>query len=161
MPQVPFRCPSISAVVTLTSLAVLLGCGTRSVDDMVTAEPPGARLADFVPAESSGRRPAGTTDDPFVGDAVVVRVTRSHRSGSTRLVLRMRAIPYFRVGSEAPLDVPDDLARGVSDGDIVRLYFANDRPASATTTYRWFGYSLFAINVVPDSDARQNDDEIK
>ena len=148
-------------------LAAIVGCSTQPEQPPQPPEP--TRFEDFLPKESSGRRPAGTREDPFIGDAVIMRLGQPE-NGLTRVSLRHRAIPYLKQAMETSLWVRPELVEGISDGDFVSLHF--ERVIDGTETariyrdwkrvgptygpipYIWFGYELFRIERIPDDEYR-------
>jgi hypothetical protein len=125
-------------------------------------------MQEHVPKNSTGRRPAGTRADPFVGDGVIARIFEPDATGLVRIVFKQRAIPYFTQANESSGNLPVAVVRGISEGDFVRFYYAKLVPGSPaeqayTAALRrgdttspgaivYFGYELYRMTVIPDDE---------
>jgi hypothetical protein len=121
-----------------------------------------------IPSDSQGRRPAGTRADPFVGDGVVVRILKTPDAGLLHVLLKERAIPYFRIGGEFSVFLPTNVMGNAQEGDFVSISYAklvSGSPAAreyalhlhetagapaVPAPYVYFGYELFRLTVIPD-----------
>jgi hypothetical protein len=123
------------------------------------------RCAEHMPRTSPGPRPAGTADDPFVGDGVVFAV-HDVSAELVRVGIRHRAIPHFKIAAEMAVNVPRAVAAAVSPGDFVQVKYArlpDDSPLKTLyasgawpdtpVQYVYCGYEIVAIDVVPDPEA--------
>ena len=164
--------PAWSGVRTyaVIGLAIVTQLGCHGAPRQELGPPPKSqgRLEDYIPKTSTGRKPAGTRDDPFVGEGVIIRILKPEKSGLVRVALKHRAIPYFKRAVEAAFYVPQSLLEGVHEGDFVNLYYARlldgtpaalayaralkQKPTDATEhiPHVWFGYELFRMTPIPD-----------
>jgi hypothetical protein len=151
---------------------MILGSGC-STDD--APKPPtrhighAKKFEDYLPPNSTGRRPAGTRDDPFIGRGVMMAIGQ-RRDGLIRAGIRHQDIPHFKLAAEMGVYVTADTLGSARDGDFVLLYFAELRQGtperaayervtsagdhSAILPYQHFGYELYRIKVVPDAEGR-------
>jgi len=81
------------------------------------------------PKNSSGRKPSGTREDPFVGIGEVL-ASVDQPNGLVRLLVQHEEIPYFMVKMSMPIVVPKEVGAGISKGDLVTLYCSKLIPGS-------------------------------
>lgn len=129
-----------------------LGCTSDTPRRPERVPPRPATFEDMKPKASAGLQPAGTRDDPFVGDGVIMGIARA-RNKPPQLLVKHREIPYFMVAMQMTVYVAPPLITGLSEGDFVRLSFAraDAAPAGLTTDQMWFGHELFRIEKLSDS----------
>ena len=147
---------NVSLLRACTVLA-LLGCTTA---DSERAPNPARRpsrpisFEEMKPRSSAGPQPAGTRQDPFVGEAVIMGIAHP-RNKPPQLLVKHREIPHFMGAMQMTVFVAPNLIEGVSEGDVVRLYFARtgDVPHGFTAAQMWFGHELFRVEKLPDSSA--------
>lgn len=153
------------------TIALLAASACNSGDKhQLTRDPrAGARLqkrcAEHMPRESTGPRPTGTRDDPFIGHGVVFAV-HDVSPGLVRVGIRHQPIPYFKIAAEMAVNVPRAVAARISPGDFIQLKYARlpeDSPLrelyesgirpEAPLQYVYCGYEIFTMDVAPHLDA--------
>lgn len=160
--------PVIATLVSIVALAA--GCSSQPKTDE-TSPLDLTRLEDHIPVDSSGRRPAGTREDPFVGIGVISAIIPAPNEGLVRVDIAHRPIPYFKNAMKMGVYVQSDVVEGVNEGDFIRLEYAKlidgtraaiefkkakevraaAKPARARP-HVWFGYELFRITSIPDQE---------
>ena len=144
---------------TLTCIVIALvlpGCSKESehaptVRPMTRSTPRPMSLEEMRPKVSVGPRPAGTREDPFIGEAVIMGIAHPPNK-PPQLLVKHREIPYFMIPMQMTVFVSQTLIDGLSDGDRVRLYFArtDDVPSGFTAAQMWHGHELFRVEKISD-----------
>jgi hypothetical protein len=128
------------------------------------------RFEDHIPPNSTGRKPAGTRDDPYVGIGVVFGM-KDVSAQLVRVGVRHRPISYFKKAADMAVNLPRHIVADVREGDLVKLYYARmDENSPVAIAYRqvlkgqepkdpgpypyvYFGYEVFRLEVIPDNPA--------